>query len=223
MKTLQDIQKRMNELFQSAEAVLERVKKDSSGMEWVHSPSKANVRASVLSFFEKVFGKDSIYYTDFASQSISQTANHFRDAVGTLLAAKDEIDGGWLFTTKGLISSEIFSDYLDMATHLSEEGYKDAAAVITGSTLEEHLRQLCNRHSIPTEQPKDGKLVPLKADRLNADLAKANIYEKLDQKNVTAWLDLRNKAAHGKYSEYKSDQVKIMIQSIRDFITRNPL
>ena len=35
-------------------------------------------------------------------------------------------------------------------------------------------------------------------DKMNSDLCGASIYEKLDQKNITAWLDLRNKAAHGR-------------------------
>ena len=41
-----------------------------------------------------------------------------------------------------LIHGEIFSDYLDMAEYLLEEHYKDDAAVIAGSTLEEYLRKL---------------------------------------------------------------------------------
>ena len=52
--------------------------------------------------------------------------------------------------------------------------------------------------------------------------AKAKVYEKLDQKNVTAWLDLRNKAAHGEYEKYGGPQVGLMIAGIRDFLTRHP-
>jgi len=37
---------------------------------------------------------------------------------------------------------------------------------------------------------------------MNADLAKVKVYGILEQKNVTAWLDLRNRAAHGKYLEF---------------------
>jgi hypothetical protein len=107
---------------------------------------------------------------------------------------------------------------MEMAEHLLDQGYKDPAAVITGSVLEEHLRKLCDKHGIIVSQ--GGK--PKKADALNAELAGANVYSKLDQKNVTAWLDLRNKAAHGKYGEYTKDQVALLIQSVRDFITRNP-
>jgi hypothetical protein len=49
-------------------------------------------------------------------------------------------------------------------------------------------------------------------------LAAASTFSKLDQKNVTAWLDLRNKAAHGKYAEYETPQVNLLIGGIRDFI-----
>ena len=81
-----------------------------------------------------------------------------------------------------------------MAGYLLEKGFKDAAAVIAGSTLEEHLRQLCKSAGI---SPKDNGGRPKTTDRINSELAAERTYSKLDQKNVTAWLDLRNKAAHG--------------------------
>ena len=56
----------------------------------------------------------------------------------------------------------------------------------------------------------------------SSDLAGATVITKLDQKNVTAWLGLRNDAAHGHFTKYTSDQVQLLISSIRDFITRNP-
>lgn len=58
---------------------------------------------------------------------------------------------------------------------------------------------------------------------MNADLVKANVYNKLDQKQVTAWLDLRNKAAHGKYTGYSKEQVDLMIQGIINFMSRIPI
>jgi hypothetical protein len=55
---------------------------------------------------------------------------------------------------------------------------------------------------------------------LNADLAKAGKYDKGDQKQVTAWLDLRNKAAHGKYTEYTKERVDLMLDGVRNFVSR---
>jgi hypothetical protein len=79
-----------------------------------------------------------------------------------------------------------------------------------GSSLEAHLRQLCQKTGIPMEVKSGGGVTPKKTDRLNADLASGDVYSKLDQKNVTAWLDLRNKAAHGLYDQYSAAQVAIL-------------
>ena len=144
--------------------------------------------------------------------------------MGVVKALKTDLEAGYIKSLIELAHGDIFANFLEMAKHLLESGYKDAAAVISGSTLESHLRELCSKNGISTENSsgKSGTLRPLKADRLNSELAKASILTKLDQKNVTAWLDLRNKAAHGNYNEYSKDQVSILISGICDFISRIP-
>jgi phosphoserine phosphatase len=137
---------------------------------------------------------------------------------GVLDALRVSYEGGYLATVSELIHAEMFSDFLEMAEYLLSEGYKDPAAVIAGSVLEEHLRRFASRSGIDANV--GGK--PKKADQLNADLAGRAVYSKLDQKSVTSWLDLRNRAAHGKYSEYSRDQVALYMQGIRDFIARLP-
>lgn len=133
-----------------------------------------------------------------------------------------DLDSGHLQSLEELIHGDLFGDFLEMSSHLLDKGYKDAGAVITGSTLEAHLRQLCQRNGIDIESTTTGIPRTKKAGQMNADLVKANIYSKIDQKNVTAWLGLRNKAAHAHYGEYTTDQVRLMTDSVRDFITRNP-
>ena len=61
---------------------------------------------------------------------------------------------------------------------------------------------------------------PKKADSMNNSLAAAGVYSKLDQKIVTAWLDLRNKAAHAQYDEYNADQVRSLLAGVREFAAR---
>jgi len=178
-------------------------------------------RSSSLSFIKNLFGINHPYYSDFNNRVVHNYPSEASYGRGILKAIKSEIDGGWLNTMKGIVSAEIFSDFLEMARHLLSEKYKDAAAVMIGSVLEEHLRQLCLKHLIPTDDPKTGK--PKKADLLNSELANSSTYNKLDQKNITALLDLRNKAAHGKYSEYTQQQVELMAQSVIDFMTRNSI
>jgi uncharacterized protein (DUF2164 family) len=138
--------------------------------------------------------------------------------VGILRALRADIADGYLQSMEELIHADIFGDFLEMADYLFEQGYKDPAAIIAGTVLEEHLRNLCGKNGISAIQSGKAK----KADTINAELAGSNVYSKLDQKSITAWLDLRNKAAHGKYGEYTKDQVALLIQSIRDFVSRNP-
>ena len=137
---------------------------------------------------------------------------------GILKALKSDYEAGYLKSVHEIIHGDIFGDFLEMADYLLTEGYKDPAAVLAGGVLEEQLRKLCQAHCIPVTK---GSL-PKKADGLNAELASANVYSKLDQKSITAWLGLRNNAAHGKYNEYSKEQVALMVHGVRDFITRNP-
>lgn len=136
--------------------------------------------------------------------------------IGSLKALRRDYDEGYLSTIQGLIRAELFADFLEMADHLLKQGYKDPAAVLIGGVLEEHLRALCSSRSIALLV--SGR--PKKADAMNNELAVSGAYNNLDQKNVTAWLDLRNKAAHAQYQEYTAEQVTVMLSGVRDFAAR---
>ncbi len=179
-------------------------------------------KTSTLSFLAQTIGKDENYYKDFDYQVIYFKSYNLTIAFELLQNIRKDIEDGWLETIKGIVSAELFSDFLEMAEHLLEENYKDPAAVIIGSVLEENLRELCLRNeiAITTIDPKTGKVKPNKAETMNVDLCKNGIYNILVQKSVTAWLDLRNNVAHGKYGEYDLAQVKNMLQSVRDFIIK---
>jgi hypothetical protein len=98
-----------------------------------------------------------------------QVAAGLAPLAGVLTALRDDMAAGRLATVAELIHGDVFSDFLDMADHLLEEGYKDPAAVLAGGVLEEHLRKLCVSYSISVVA-QNGK--PKKADTMNADLAK---------------------------------------------------
>jgi len=59
---------------------------------------------------------------------------------GALSALRSAYASGYLTTVSELIHAELFSDFIQMSEYLLSEGYKDPAAVIIGSLLEEHLR-----------------------------------------------------------------------------------
>ena len=136
--------------------------------------------------------------------------------VGALRALRRDYDAGYLSSVQSLVRAEVFADFLEMAEHLLQQGYKDPCAVLVGGVLEDRLRSLCQGRGIPLQTSDK----PKKADSMNNALAAAGVYSKLDQKNVTAWLDLRNKAAHAQYDEYNADQVRSLLAGVREFAAR---
>ena len=180
-----------------------------------------------LAAIERVTGTDSVYMRQAADASKPKGArpdhfSSFKTVLGILESLRVALAADYLDSASELIHASLFADFLEMAQHLLDEGYKDASAVIAGSSLEAHLRQLCTKRGIDATATTSSGVKPKKADRMNGDLYNKKTYSELDQKNVTAWLDLRNKAAHGEYAKYNAEQVGLLISGIRDFITRNP-
>ena len=61
---------------------------------------------------------------------------------------RTDYEAGHLQLLNELIHADLFSDFLEMADYLFEEGYKDPTAVIGGGVLEEQLRKLCQKNKI---------------------------------------------------------------------------
>jgi len=220
MKKIEDYKIRINEIIQLADQTL-ATERTSDFNNSVDTELFASFRAASLSFLKNVYGEEHPFFKDFVNQTKGGFPYEAKIGRGILISVKHEIDNGWLFTLKNLVTAEIFSDFLEMAKYLLDEGYKDASAVMLGSVLEENLRQLCIKNAIPIEIIREDKTIPKRADSLNNDLASKNVYNKLEQKNVTAWLDLRNKAAHGNYDQYSKEQVRLMHLGVLEFISRN--
>jgi hypothetical protein len=180
---------------------------------------------SAMAAIDQIAGRPSAYADQ--CKEIMQRQNCWDTSkalylVGVVRALHDDVVAGYLESERELLHGELFGDFLEMAQHLLDEGYKDAAAVIAGSSLEAHQRQLCIKNGIAVDVAGPKGMHAKKADTLNSELAAARVYSKQDQKNVTAWLGLRNNAAHGLYDQYTRDEVGILIAAVRDFITRNP-
>jgi hypothetical protein len=57
---------------------------------------------------------------------------------------------------------------------------------------------------------------------MNSELAKNGVYNKLQQKQVTAWLGIRNAAAHGNYNDYAGADVTSLLSGVEQFILSRP-
>jgi hypothetical protein len=179
------------------------------------------MRTRIAAAVERLTPAGSVYRDQLAAIDKARTSTDVMVimAAGVAEALKADIENGYLRTVEELINANLFADFLEMADELHTKGFKDPAAVLAGSVLEEHLRKMAGLAGVPVVG-QNGK--PTKADALNADLTKAGAYNGLEQKSVTAWLDLRNKAAHGKYGEYSAEQVSALIRDVRNFVVRHP-
>lgn len=193
---------------------------DVVGYEFVKQAEYGAFRSSALSFLENLFGFNHPFYSDFNTHVTSNERYRIEMGVGILNGVKNEINNGYLVRYRKIVSAEVFSDFFEMSDYLLNEGYKDASAVMIGSLLESHLKNLCKINGIDLCVEKDGKSIPKKVNTLNAELTKMDVYNLLQQKSITAWMDLRNKAAHGDYTEYSLEQVKLMYSGVMDFINR---
>jgi hypothetical protein len=170
----------------------------------------------------KLYGEQSQYFASYNSAletknfySLHSNYYHqFTQMLGIARAVKHEITNGLLVDLKSLAQGEVFADFLDMGEHLLNGGYKDAAAVIIGTVLEDGLRRLSVRQGLPTTSD-EGKSITI--DPLNNQLAKHNAYSKLVQKQITTCAHVRNKAAHGEYAEYTKEQVQMMLVFVQSF------
>lgn len=220
MKT-QDLLNRVDFLINKGNAALSNLKYSSyDSSKYVETGQYTGFRSACLSFISGLFEESHSYYKEFSREVNNSYDYNIQSGIAILQSIRHEIEQGWLTSLRQLVSAEVFSDFLEMSKHLLDEKYKDPAAVMIGSVLEQHLRQLCSNNSVDVEIMKGTERIQKKADLMNSDLVKAGVYGVLEQKSVTAWLDLRNRAAHGKYSEYTIEQVQLMYQGVLDFITR---
>ena len=182
----------------------------------------AALKTRAAATIERLAPPGSRYVADARGKDIQAYSTEYavKTLAGILEALRADYVDGYMQTVEELIHADLFADLFDMAEELLNKGYKDAAAVIAGSALEAHIRKLAERFGISTSRA--GR--PVKTATLNDKLAATPdaSYTKLTQKTVTAWLDLRNNAAHGRYEMYDSAQVAAFVRDIRGFIERYP-
>ncbi|SIR67111.1 hypothetical protein SAMN05421829_1324 [Aromatoleum tolulyticum] len=73
---------------------------------------------------------------------------HFSQMVGVARAIKHDLENGLLVQFKALVQADVFADFLEMGEYLLHEGYKDAAAVIIGTVLEDGLRKMAEANRV---------------------------------------------------------------------------
>jgi hypothetical protein len=215
MKMDKLIRQRFTELEEKAAAIAAARQfrfRGEGGVEYynINSASFKEWGTSVLNLLQRAFGESSVHYQNFYEdfKAFREWESEFEDCRGVFQAAKEDYEGGYLFSIRALVKAEVLDDALEQATQLLHAGYKDPACVLAGVALEITLKEMCTRENIT-----HGKL-----DRMNVELCKAGTYNMAKQKQITAWADLRNKAAHGEWTVYSGADVDDFIKGVNRFI-----
>jgi hypothetical protein len=174
-------------------------------------------RTQALAFLASALPAGHVYIEQFAQVTTPSGPNdplqaELHAGVGVLRAVQEDIAQGYLAHVRQVVSGEIFTDFLDMAEHLSHQGYHHAAASIAGAVLEDALRR--------TLQSRGGKATG-NLESMNQLAMDGGLYAPLVFKQVKVWIDLRNSADHGKWDEVEAERVASMIRDLPAFLSRD--
>ena len=171
-------------------------------------------RTESMNLVRRSCGEDSDHYRELKrlaeTKETSTNSYYFVHCFGVIEAAQRDFEAGILFDIRALITAEVLGDFIEQAEALLEARYHVPAASLAGAVLEDTLRKLCEKHSITIP-------ATTKIDRLNAELAREGVYDKLVQKRITALADIRNNADHGHFDKFANSDVEDMVKWIRIF------
>lgn len=176
----------------------------------------ARFRTESMNLIQKLCGSASSHFQAIKnlaeSKETSRNSYYYAECLGVLEAAHRDFNDRLLSEIRLLVRADLLDDFLSQAEALLAQGFHVAAASLSGAVLEDSLRKLCDQNSIPYASK-------TKIDVLNADLARADVYDKLIQKEITAKADLRNNADHGHFDRVRAEDVGGMLKWIRRFVT----
>lgn len=165
---------------------------------------------NALSLLDRSFGRESVHFVSLSKHCdvFNGWEHQFEVCRSIFKAAREDYEGGYLFSVRALVKAEVLSDAFQQARELLASDYKDPACILCRVALEAALKELCDRKKIP-----HGKL-----DKMNADLCKAGMYNMAKQKQITAWAEIGNKAAHGEWNQYTSNDAQAMLDGVEALV-----
>ena len=73
-----------------------------------------------MAFLNSLLPGDHTYVRSFENQVTKAQPGHVRQGLGILRAVDEDLAAGYFTAIRALVSAEVFTDFLDMAQHLSK-------------------------------------------------------------------------------------------------------
>jgi hypothetical protein len=176
-----------------------------------------------LSLLGQIIPPNSVHRKLFdETESFYDPSNDLNTHIYRLKGLKDDFQKGFLGDLGLEIEAAIVADYMGQAEQLLAEGQSGKydhvpAAVLAGAVLEKSLRTLCDKQS-PSISTVHNNGKPFTLAPLIEALKKKNVFNEVTAKQLKAWADIRNSAAHGNFDKFNRSQVDQMIRGINDFL-----
>lgn len=144
---------------------------------------------------------------------------------GMIAGLKSDYESGMLRSIAEMIETNVVADYLTQAEQLLKDNKNGVhtygpAAVLAGAVLEDGLRRLCARQTPPISTNKPGGH-PKTMGAMIDDLKNAGLFNELKAKQLRAWADIRNAAAHGRFEDFTKDDVEQLLAGVQSFLADN--
>lgn len=191
------------------------------GKTWHNFPSPVDYlrfRTESLNLIKRVCGEESEHYQQLRrlaeNEKTSGNPFYYHQCYGVLEAAYRDFSDDFLFDIRVMVRADLLGSFIEQAETLLKEGYYVPAASLAGAVLEDTLRKMCDQQNVSYPEKTN-------INALNTLLAKATVYNKLTQKEITAKADIRNSADHGKFKQFAESDVKDMVKWVQRFVSKH--
>jgi len=170
-------------------------------------------------FLRTYAGEKSSFFKSAQEASHYSTDGQTKAICSILLSFAEYIEAGLKeeITPVRKAQIDIVNDLLDQAYKLLDDNsvHGAAPAVLIGATLEEFLRTWVEKEGLSLGNMKHT------LDSYAKALREADLIDKQDLKDITAWAGIRNDAAHGHWQKVESkEKISLVLQGVNLFLRK---
>jgi hypothetical protein len=171
---------------------------------------------SALNLLEKVFGRNSVPFQnlkkldDAVAGKVGAAHYQLEAARGIFAGASREYKAGFFTSLSTAVSGELFGDFVRIAKHCLDEGFKDPAAVMASAALEDVLKRYATLQGLAAKDKSMQEVV-------NA-LKSKGLVRGAQKSLLDSMPKIRDYAMHANWDKIGAEEVSGMIGFVEQFL-----